>query len=97
MLIVKPCALIDIRRLRAVSASCLPLANISEMTEDFDKQVFKHPLNPESYRLAEDEIAFHKAQTGIQDDEELKSHIIAVQRDAYEAGSTFSPGDAVPR
>ncbi|EPT05431.1 hypothetical protein FOMPIDRAFT_127976 [Fomitopsis schrenkii] len=54
------------------------------MTEDFDKQVFKHPLNPESYRLAEDEIAFHKAQTGIQDDEELKSHIIAVQRDAYE-------------
>ena len=54
------------------------------MTEDFDKQVVKHPLNPEFYRLTDEEIAFHRAQTGIQDENELKEHILAVQRDAYE-------------
>lgn len=60
------------------------LTEIFMMTEDFDKQVVKHPLSPEFYRLTEEEIAFHKAQTGIQDDDELKKHILAVQRDAYE-------------
>ena len=57
--------------------------------EDFDKQVVKHPLNSEFYRLTDEEVAFHKAQTGIRDDDELKEHILAVQRDAYEVPSSL--------
>ena len=36
----------------------------------------------EEYELTVDELAFFKAQTKIQDDEELKSHIVAVQAKA---------------
>ena len=54
------------------------------MTEDFDQQVHKHPLDPAFYSLTEEEVGFYKAQTGIQDDDALKEHILAVQKDAYE-------------
>ena len=36
----------------------------------------------EEYELDADELAFFKAQTKIQDDEEVKSHIAAVQAKA---------------
>ncbi|KDQ63332.1 hypothetical protein JAAARDRAFT_29353 [Jaapia argillacea MUCL 33604] len=41
------------------------------------------PLDSSLYSLDEAELAFFKAQTGIQDEEELKKHIIAVQEKAY--------------
>ncbi|RDB23458.1 Methyltransferase ausD [Hypsizygus marmoreus] len=42
------------------------------------------PLTEEFYSLAEDEYQFFKSQTGIEEPEELKAHIIAVQKKAYE-------------
>ncbi|KAG7448618.1 uncharacterized protein BT62DRAFT_929708 [Guyanagaster necrorhizus] len=42
-----------------------------------------HPLNPSLYAPAEDEVAFFKSQTGIDNDEELRSHIFAIQEEAY--------------
>ena len=44
----------------------------------------KPSLDPNFYFLTAKETEFYKAQTGIQDDEKLKEHIFAVQRDAYE-------------
>ncbi|PBK67606.1 hypothetical protein ARMSODRAFT_889090 [Armillaria solidipes] len=41
------------------------------------------PLDPTLYALDEDEAAFFKSQTGIEDDTALKSHIFAVQEEAY--------------
>ncbi len=41
------------------------------------------PLDPTLYALDEDEAAFFKSQTGIEDDASLKSHIFAVQEEAY--------------
>ena len=42
------------------------------------------PLNPDFYNLKEDELAFFQNLTGINDETELKSHIISVQTKAYE-------------
>ena len=41
------------------------------------------PLDPSLYAPDEEEKAFMKTTTGIQDDEELKAHIFAVQRKAF--------------
>ncbi|KAK0469996.1 uncharacterized protein EV420DRAFT_1298367 [Desarmillaria tabescens] len=40
-------------------------------------------LDPTLYELAENETAFFKAQTGIEDDAMLKSHILTIQDAAY--------------
>ncbi|KAK0192562.1 hypothetical protein F5146DRAFT_507891 [Armillaria mellea] len=40
-------------------------------------------LDPTLYALSEDEAAFFKAQTGIEDDVALKNHIFTVQEEAY--------------
>jgi hypothetical protein len=47
------------------------------------------PLDTSLYSLNEDESIFLKQQTGITDDEQLKQHVIAVQKKAYEVA--FSP------
>ncbi|KAF7424351.1 hypothetical protein PC9H_009658 [Pleurotus ostreatus] len=44
----------------------------------------KPPLDPSFYKLADDEAAFFKAMTGIQDAEDLKRHILSVQAKAYD-------------
>ncbi|KAK0496138.1 hypothetical protein EDD18DRAFT_1309777 [Armillaria luteobubalina] len=41
------------------------------------------PLDTSLYALTEDEAAFFKAETGIQDDVQLKNHILAIQDEAY--------------
>lgn len=41
------------------------------------------PLDPSFYAPDEEEKAFMKVTTGIQDDEELKAHIITVQTKAF--------------
>lgn len=45
--------------------------------------VVTRQLDPTLYELAEDETAFFKAQTGIQDDAALKNHILTIQEEAY--------------
>lgn len=42
------------------------------------------PLEPKLYGLLDNERDFFRTQTGIQDDEELKDHILAVQKRAYD-------------
>jgi hypothetical protein len=46
-------------------------------------------LDPSLYTLSKDEADFFKQLTKIDDDEKLKEHIFAVQREAFEA-STMS-------
>ena len=41
------------------------------------------PLDPSLYSIEGDALEFMKASTGIQDPEELKKHILAVQEEAY--------------
>ncbi len=41
------------------------------------------PLDASIYALTEDEAAFFKVETGIQDDVQLKNHILAIQEEAY--------------
>lgn len=51
--------------------------------------VLPDKLDPSLYKLRDDEKAFYQAATGINDDEELKEHIIAVQTEAYEVLKTM--------
>lgn len=44
----------------------------------------RESLDPSLYALSGDELAFFKERIGIQDDEELKRHIITVQNSAYQ-------------
>ena len=41
-------------------------------------------LDPNHYLPLPDEIKFLKEQTGIEDEEELKNHIVSVQTDAWQ-------------
>jgi len=43
-------------------------------------------LDESLYNLSDEERAFFKQQTGIQDDDELKAHILQVQAEAYKVG-----------
>lgn len=50
----------------------------------------KYPsqLDSSLYNLKDDELDFYKQSTGIDDDEKLKEHIIAVQAEAYKVNIT---------
>jgi hypothetical protein len=55
------------------------------MSEDHDAKLLSPPrLDPSLYELNEEQSKFYKQLTKIEDDEELKQHILAVQREAYE-------------
>ena len=43
----------------------------------------RRPLDPSLYTLNDAEIAFFASQTGIEDRERLKEHILQVQADIY--------------
>ena len=45
------------------------------------------PLDDALYKMDEQQLEFMKKQTGIQDPEELKKHIIGVQEEAYAVSS----------
>ena len=47
-------------------------------------QTTGHKLDPSLYLPLPEETAFLKSQVGIEDEEELKSHIFAVQKEAWE-------------
>ncbi|KAM5531491.1 hypothetical protein V8D89_014816 [Ganoderma adspersum] len=42
-----------------------------------------NPLDESLYRLDEEELTFMKTQSGIEDEEELRKHVLAVQAEAY--------------
>jgi hypothetical protein len=49
-----------------------------------NNQLAKIPLDKNLYSLGGDQAAFFKQHTGIQDDGELRRHILEVQREAYD-------------
>lgn len=53
-----------------VSTKPLPLAELA--------------LDPTLYNPTAEEVVFFKSQTGIESDEELKEHILAVQKEAWD-------------
>lgn len=40
-------------------------------------------LDPSLYQPDPEEVEFFKSQTGISDEEELKNHVLAVQKEAW--------------
>ncbi|KAI0322176.1 hypothetical protein OF83DRAFT_1167836 [Amylostereum chailletii] len=48
-----------------------------------DTPLHLRSLDPSLYDLSEEESTFFKQQTGIQDDEELKAHILDIQAKAF--------------
>ncbi|THH07312.1 hypothetical protein EW146_g9357 [Bondarzewia mesenterica] len=66
--------------------SCSPTVDMASNESKAEPPVPEHyklPLDEKYYSLDEAERAFFKGQTGIQDDEELKKHLLAVQAAAY--------------
>ncbi|CCM02021.1 uncharacterized protein FIBRA_04097 [Fibroporia radiculosa] len=59
------------------------IQSIDGKREEVSKLLGESKLDESLYLLKEDEAAFFKSQTGIQDDEALKQHIISVQTEAY--------------
>ncbi|KAJ6551447.1 hypothetical protein B0H19DRAFT_1157684 [Mycena capillaripes] len=47
-------------------------------------EVYQPPLDESLYNMDDEDLVFIKAQSGIQDPDELKKHIIAVQTKAYD-------------
>ena len=42
------------------------------------------PLDEKFYKLSDAEITFFKQQTGMDDSDELKAHMLSIQAEAYE-------------
>ena len=47
------------------------------------------PLDESLYRLDDAGLAFFKQQTGIDDSDELKAHLLSIQAEAYEVALFF--------
>lgn len=52
-------------------------------TGDATLDIAKLPIDPSAYAMSGDELEFLKIQTGIQDEDELRDHIMKVQAEAY--------------
>ena len=48
-------------------------------------------LDPSLYKLGDEEAAFFKQTTGIKDSDELKQHILQVQKEAYAVRAVTCP------
>jgi len=51
----------------------------------------KPPLDDQLYSLSPDALDFFKSQTGIEDEDALREHILSVQKKAYGVGASRSP------
>jgi hypothetical protein len=61
------------------------MSDDTESSQQLVPPVFR--LDEESYDLSEEERGFLKGQTGIQDDDELKAHVLQLQTEAYKVRS----------
>ncbi|KAI1797519.1 hypothetical protein LXA43DRAFT_877015 [Ganoderma leucocontextum] len=57
------------------------MSSTTELEKEFGRF---NPLDERLYKLEDEELAFMKTQTGIEDEEELKKHILAIQAEAYD-------------
>ncbi|EGO24560.1 hypothetical protein SERLADRAFT_390015, partial [Serpula lacrymans var. lacrymans S7.9] len=53
------------------------------MTAATESDAGQYVLDERYYNLGQEETAFFKAQTGIHNDDELKTHILAIQEKAW--------------
>ena len=61
------------------------MSNSQESTSiSFSGRLHGLKLDPSHYLPLPDEVKFLKEQTGIEDEEELKNHIVSVQTDAWQ-------------
>ena len=58
------------------------------MTSDAHRQPVL-PLDEGLYNLDDTEITFFKQQTGIDDSDELKAHLLSIRAEAYEVTLLF--------
>ncbi|KAG6331893.1 hypothetical protein ID866_7199, partial [Astraeus odoratus] len=56
---------------------------ISQLGDTLLSEEFAFPLNPDFYKPLPHELAFLKATTGIENEEELRAHVLVVQKKAY--------------
>ena len=62
------------------------------LTPEAEKQLARlDPREENDFKIDEDGLAFMKAQTGIEDEEELKEHILAVQAEAFAVSLAVPP------
>lgn len=68
--------------------------NLSRARSIYTDPTLRPPLDESLYSLTGDELAFYQQQTGIDAEDELKKHILAVQAKAYDVrGTDFSSDD----
>lgn len=72
--------------------ACLPTMSRSDVTA----LPIKRPLDPTLLNFNEQEAQFFKSLTGIEDDEELRKHVIQVQTKAYEVRCRRIRGKQLP-
>jgi hypothetical protein len=60
--------------------------HISGMASKFADPLRRPPLDNQLYFLSLDALDFFKSQTGIEDEDSLREHILTVQKKAYEVG-----------
>ena len=53
-------------------------------------RTFPNEVEPNLFSITDEASAFFKQLTKIDDDEKLKEHIVAIQREAYEASNFFA-------
>lgn len=72
---------------------CSTTTTLSEVAKSIKNpteiSVLSTPLDSDLYDLTEEETAFFKTLTKIEDDAALKKHILDVQGDAYKVGITY--------
>lgn len=73
----------DLGCLRPSPVSCIIMSDNSPSQQKSSQQGREDPLDERFYDLTDEDRAFFKQQTGIQDDDELKAHILQVQAEAY--------------
>ena len=71
--------------------SFMSIANNSNHPGPNSSRLPAFELDPSLYNPTPEEVKFLKSQTKIEDDEELKQHVLAVQKEAWSVRSHFMP------
>ena len=67
-----------------------PTPAIPQDHSQSEQSPYEHlDLDPSIYNPSKESVDFFKKVTGISDDDELKQHIIDVQKDAWHVSSSF--------
>ena len=67
-----------------ISQATIDSSSVVQQAGNVDGQLKKVQLDESLYKLGGDQAEFFKQQTRIVDDEDLKRHVLAVQKEAYD-------------